>query len=69
MLFAVFGDASTSQRRCNQFLTESEMESVHLSLFTMIECLVRCGPAWPSTPMRFDKEAQKDRREHNANKN
>lgn len=68
MLFAVFGDASVSQRRCNQFLTESEMESVHLSPFTMTECAARCGPVWPFTPMRFDKEEQKDRREYNANK-
>lgn len=68
MLFAVFGDMSVSQQRCNHFLTESEMESVHLSLFTVIECVVRCGSAWPSTPVRFDKEAQKDRREHKANR-
>lgn len=50
------------------FLTESEMESVHLSLFAVIECVVRRGSAWPSTPVRFDKEAQKDGREHKANR-
>lgn len=68
MLFVVLGGVSVSQQRCNHFLTESEMESVHLSLFTVIECVLRCGSAWPSTPVRFDKEAQKDRREHKANR-